>query len=185
MVRVRPATLADAPQIHAIYSWYVVNDTSSSEQFPPSLEEFTERIRKTLEFFPYLVAEDPDAKRIVGFTYASFFHPRRAWRFICSTSIYVDKDFLHQHVGTLMYERLLQALKAQHFVEAYASVTWPNPSSITFHKKFGFVERAQLPDMTYKLGFWQGLAFMALELSPRTNPPVELIPFSEIDPSAK
>jgi phosphinothricin acetyltransferase len=183
MARVRVATLADAPQIHTIYSWYVTNDISSSEHVPPSLDEFTERIRKTLEFLPYFVAEDLNTGRIIGFAYGSFYHPRRAWRFICTTSVYVDKDFLHHRVGTLMYERLLPALRAQHFVEAYATVTPPNPGSLNFHKKFGFVEKAEFPHLTYKLDFWQSLVFLALELNPRTNPPVELIAFSEVDPS--
>ena len=55
-IEIRTATVADAEKILAIYSPYVENTAVSFEYVPPSIEEFRERIRKTLEKFPYLVA---------------------------------------------------------------------------------------------------------------------------------
>jgi phosphinothricin acetyltransferase len=181
MARVRLATVDDAPEILALYSWYCDNDIATSEIKPPTLDEFTARLRKTLEFFPYFVAEHPETHRILGYAYGSFFHPRTAWRFICCTSIYVEKDSRMKHVGTLLYQRLLAALRDQHFVEVYAQVSLPNPDSMAFHAKFEFVYHTEFPQLTYKLGFWQPLAFLSKKLNERRNPPEELVPFSKLD----
>ena len=54
-VRVRPATLCDAPRILQIYAYYVERTAITFEYTVPTLEEFTERMHATLAMYPYLV----------------------------------------------------------------------------------------------------------------------------------
>ena len=54
---VRDAKLEDAPRILEIYDYYVRETAITFEYETPSLEEFQERMRKTMGFYPYLVIE--------------------------------------------------------------------------------------------------------------------------------
>ena len=53
---VRDATLEDAGRILEIYSYYVQETAISFEYDVPTLSQFQERMRKTMERYPYLVA---------------------------------------------------------------------------------------------------------------------------------
>ena len=55
---IRVATVEDARYIQEIYAPYVLNTAITFEEVVPSVEEFQERIAKTLEAFPYLVLEE-------------------------------------------------------------------------------------------------------------------------------
>lgn len=87
MVSIRTATLADAPKLLDIYDYYVRNTAISFEYDTPTLSEFEGRMKKTLDRFPYLVAEE-DGK-IWGYTYAATFIPRAAYSHCCETTIYL------------------------------------------------------------------------------------------------
>ncbi|WP_330618228.1 GNAT family N-acetyltransferase [Pseudobutyrivibrio sp.] len=52
---IRKARIEDAERLVEIYSYYVLNTAVSFEYDVPSVEEFKERIRHTLEKYPYLV----------------------------------------------------------------------------------------------------------------------------------
>ena len=56
-ITLRSATPADAGQIREIYAPYVRETAITFEYEVPSVEEFTERIERTLEHYPYIVAE--------------------------------------------------------------------------------------------------------------------------------
>ena len=55
-IKIRPATEADAAEILNIYAPYITDTAITFEYDVPTLEEFTGRIRHTLEKYPYLVA---------------------------------------------------------------------------------------------------------------------------------
>ena len=86
-VRVRLARIEDAEELAAIYEPYVRETAITFEYVPPTPAEFAERMRKTMEFFPYLVAELDG--RLVGYAYAGTFKGRPAYDWAVETSIYV------------------------------------------------------------------------------------------------
>ena len=55
MVNIRNARIADARRILAIYDFYVKNTAITFEYDTPSLDEFKERMKKTMLRYPYLV----------------------------------------------------------------------------------------------------------------------------------
>ena len=57
-MNIRIATPEDAFAIQNIYRYYVDNTAITFELEVPSVKEFQERITKTLERYPYLVAEE-------------------------------------------------------------------------------------------------------------------------------
>ena len=76
-IRVRVAKSEDAGELLKIYAPYVENTAISFEYEPPSEEEFADRARRTLQKYPYLVAEA--GGQLLGFAYAGPFHDRRAY----------------------------------------------------------------------------------------------------------
>lgn len=103
-IEIRTATVADAEKILAIYSPYVENTAISFEYVPPSIEEFRERIRKTLEKFPYLVAVCNN--EIVGYAYAGGFHPRAAFLHSAELSVYLRQDMRGKGIGRKLYNNI-------------------------------------------------------------------------------
>lgn len=59
-MNIRIATPEDAFAIQNIYRYYVDNTAITFELEVPSVKEFQERITKTLERYPYLVAEEEE-----------------------------------------------------------------------------------------------------------------------------
>jgi L-amino acid N-acyltransferase YncA len=76
-ITIRPVTEADAEKLLSIYAPYVTDTFVTYEYTVPTVEEFRERIRNTLQAYPYFAAVENG--RIIGYAYASAFHPRRAY----------------------------------------------------------------------------------------------------------
>ena len=57
-MNIRLAAPSDAAALLAIYAPYVENTAITFEYEVPTIEDFTNRIAKTLEKYPYLVAEE-------------------------------------------------------------------------------------------------------------------------------
>lgn len=177
-MNIRIATPEDAASILAIYAPYVENTTITFEYDVPTLEEFTERIRHTLERFPYLVAEEDG--RIVGYTYASPFKTRAAYSWSVETSIYVDQTCKGSGIGRALYTALEEYLEKQNICNVCACITYPNPPSIAFHERFGYKTVAHFHSSGYKGGEWVDMIWMEKELCPHSVPPKPFIPFPRL-----
>ena len=108
-ITIRLATPEDAGALLGIYSYYVENTPITYELKCPTVEDFRNRIAKTLEHYPYLVAEV--AGKPAGYCYASRFRERAAYDHCVEMSIYIDKDAHHEGIGTALYEELEKRLK--------------------------------------------------------------------------
>lgn len=93
MIKIRSANIDDAETLLSIYKPYIENTAITFEYDVPSVEEFSGRIRGTLEKYPYLVLES--AGEILGYCYASVFKGRAAYSRSVETSIYVKDDILY------------------------------------------------------------------------------------------
>lgn len=63
-MEIRVVKIEDAKAIRDIYAPYVLNTTITFEYEVPTIEEMENRIKKTLEHYPYLVAVIND--KVVG-----------------------------------------------------------------------------------------------------------------------
>ena len=79
---IRVAGPEDTPALLEIYTYYVRHTAITFEYDVPSPEEFTARVRSTLQKYPYLAAVENGV--IVGYAYAGAFHPRAAIRGLAS-----------------------------------------------------------------------------------------------------
>ena len=142
-IKIRPATEADAAEILNIYAPYITDTAITFEYDVPTLEEFTGRIRHTLEKYPYLVAVRDS--EIIGYAYAGAFYGRAAYDWSAETTIYVKKGCSHSGVGKLLYQELETALKAQNIINLYACIGYPEEddeyltkNSKQFHEHLGY-----------------------------------------------
>ena len=174
----RFAVEQDAEELLEIYRPYVETTSITFETQVPTVEEFAGRIREILTKFPYLVIEEDGA--ILGYAYAHPFHERAAYGWTVESSVYVRQDVRHGHIGTLLYQALMERLERQGVRNVCAVVTVPNEPSMAFHARMGFTSAGILPNFGYKLGKWHGVAYLYRHLGPVDVPPKPLLPLKEL-----
>ena len=162
---IRDANLEDAKDLLEIYKPYVLNTAITFEYDVPTLEEFSERIRKITERYPYLVAEI-DGK-IVGYAYASTFKDRAAYDWCVETSIYLAGKARGNGIGRKLYEALEAKLNEQGILNANACITYADfedkyhtNDSMYFHEKMGYKLVGRFHQCGYKFGRWYDMIWM-------------------------
>ncbi|MDR3085501.1 MAG: GNAT family N-acetyltransferase [Christensenellaceae bacterium] len=177
-MQVRDATRPDAPALAEIYAHYVLHFPYSFETEPPTIAEFERRIEETQAFFPFFVCEEGD--EILGYAYAHFHRVRKAYQWICETSVYTKAGSQQKGIGSALYQRLLPALKRQGFTKAMAVLGCPNEGSEIFHRRWGFQLLASFPDLGFKLGSWHDVKYYSLDLNPVTEAMRDPIPYRDL-----
>lgn len=165
MITVRSATLGDAERILEIYDYYVKNTAITFEYITPTLEEFRGRMEKTMQKYPYLVAEKDGV--IAGYAYAGAFVGRAAYDWSCETSIYLDKNARKCGIGKTLYTALEKELKEMGILNMYACIGYPaeedeylTKNSADFHSHIGFTQVGEFQKCGYKFGHWYNMIWM-------------------------
>ena len=148
---IRPVSESDAPQLAAIYAPYVAQTAITFEYTVPSAEEFAQRIRKTLEFYPYLAAERDGV--LLGYAYAGTFKGRAAYAWSVETTI-KKKRYRQEPLpctgggppaaGNHKYERL-------HRLSAYGKRSVPGPVKHSLSRASGLCAECSLPCLCVKI----------------------------------
>ena len=162
---VRDATLEDAGRILEIYSYYVQETAISFEYDVPTLSQFQERMRKTMERYPYLVVEDDG--RIQGYAYAGPFVGRAAYDWSCELTIYLDRSAHKRGFGRKLYQALEERLREMGVLNLYACIGWPvaedrylNQNSAQIHAHLGFQVAGRFQKCGRKFGRWYDMIWM-------------------------
>ena len=184
-ITIRPATVQDTPALLAIYAPYITDTAVSFEYDVPSVEEFAERIRSTLEKYPYLVAESDG--RIVGYCYVGIMHGRQAYDWSVETSIYVDQNCKRMGVGRRLHDALELALSAMGILNMYACIAFPvgedpylTEDSVHFHEHLGYTHTAHFHKCGYKFNRWYDTVLMDKFIGERTENMKPIRTFSEV-----
>jgi phosphinothricin acetyltransferase len=181
MIAIRSARPEDAAAIAAIYAPYVLTGTATFEIDPPDTRAMRHRIEASDGFYPWLVSTNGDEEGgVLAYAYASTFRDRPAYRYVVETSIYVAGPVQGQGMGRLLYEALIDTLRAQGFTQAIGAIALPNDHSIALHEATGFRRAGVYREVGYKQGRWIDVGFWQCELNESTVPPVEPRPFSEV-----
>ena len=164
-MKIRIATPEDARRLLAIYHPYIEKTAITFEYEVPSEEEFAERIRHTLQKYPYLVAESD--QEIVGYAYAGAFKERAAYDWSVELSIYVDEQKKQQGIGKCLYKELEKILRMQGILNANACIAWPTgddpyltKDSVRFHEKLGYQMVGTFHQCGYKFERWYDMVWM-------------------------
>lgn len=174
----RAATVADADKMLAIYSPYVTDTTVSSEYEPPSLEEFSDRIKTYGEKLPWLVCIIEN--EVVGYGYAAPHRKRAAYQWSVETSIYVAEKWQRHGVAAAIYSALFEILYAQGYYSIFVGITSPNEKSVAFHTAMGFEHSGSYHKSMYKFGQWRDVSWMSKTLRPHIGQPEKTLLFPKI-----
>ncbi|HFI0618628.1 TPA: N-acetyltransferase family protein [Streptococcus suis] len=162
MIEIRNAQAEDAANLVAIYAPYVEKTAITFEIQVPAVEDFANRIEKTLKKFPYLVAVEEG--KIVGYAYASTYYARAAYDWTVELSVYVQKEARGKGIGTLLYNALEKELTARGFKNFLACIALPNPASIALHEKRGYQQVAHFKKVGFKFGTWHDIVWLQKSL---------------------
>lgn len=162
MIHIRSVKIEDAADLVAIYTPYVETTAITFETEVPTVADFASRIKKTLEKFPYLVAEEEG--RVVGYAYASTYYARAAYDWTVELSVYVSREVRGKGVGSLLYAALEEELTARGFKNFLACIALPNPSSLALHEKRGYEQVAHFKKVGYKFGTWHDIVWLQKSL---------------------
>ncbi len=187
-ITIRIASPSDAPELLAIYAPYITKTAISFEYDVPSVEEFADRIRTTLEKYPYLAAESDG--HIVGYCYVSILHGRQAYDWSVETSIYVEQNCKHLGIGRKLHDALEQALSAMGILNLYACIAFPigedpylTEDSVHFHEHMGYEHTAHFHKCGYKFNRWYDIVWMEKTIGKHLECQPAVKNFSEIKAS--
>ena len=151
----------------------------------PSVEEFRERIRHTLEKYPYLAAE-LDGK-IAGYVYASPLNTRESYDWSVETSIYVAENARGQRIGSYLYQALEDTLDAMHIINLNACIAYPEEpdeyltnNSVEYHAHLGYQMVGKFHQCAYKFGRWYHMVWMEKAIAEHPETPEPVIWFPEL-----
>jgi len=176
---IRPVTPEDAEELVSIYAPYVLETAVTYEYEVPSVEEFRGRIGNTIKNYPYLAAVEDGI--ILGYAYASAFHPRAAFRWSAEVTVYLRKEAHGRGIGRMLYEALEVILKKQNVQTVIALIADPNLESVAFHEKLGYRVAGRLTNCAYKLGQWRGMYYMEKFLGTHDGEPKAFIPYPMLE----
>ena len=174
MVNIRNARIADVRRILAIYDFYVKNTAITFEYDTPSLDEFKERMKKTMLRYPYLVIEEDGV--IQGYAYAGAFVGRAAYDWSCELTVYLDHTRQKCGMGRKIYEALEDALRKMGVLNLYACIGYPEEddeyltkNSADFHAHLGFTKVGEFHKCGYKFGRWYHMIWMEKTIGEHKN----------------
>lgn len=105
--------------------------------------------------YPYLVAEDGESGRVLGYAYAGPYRTRPAYRFAAEDSVHVAPDAGRRGVGRALLPELLARLEAGGWRQVVAVIgDSGNLPSIGLHLACGFRHAGTLPAVGWKHGRW-------------------------------
>lgn len=170
----RDCTREDIPAITAIYAHHVLHGTASFEEVPPTVEEMAARYDAVRALgTPYIVAEIDG--RVVGYTSASLYRTRSAYRFTLENAVYVDANLRRSGLGRALMGELLPRCEALGYRQMIAVIgDSANHASVGLHAAMGFQQIGFLRSVGYKFGRWLDSILMQRILgNGDAAPPVE------------
>lgn len=161
----RDAILEDAAQLWEIYRYYVEETAITFEWTVPTLEEFQTRMVRTMEKYPYIVAQEE--RKIIGYAYAGAFVGREAYDWCAESTIYLHHDRRGVGVGRKLYTFLERILARMNILNIYACIGYPETEDIyltknsaRFHTHLGYREVGRFRRCGYKFGRWYDMIWM-------------------------
>jgi L-amino acid N-acyltransferase YncA len=162
-VHVRPAELADAEGIAAIYNVEVLESTATFDLTPRTLQQQRTWQIERSGAHAVLVAID-DASELAGFASLSPFRARPAYSTTVESSVYVSREHRRRGIARLLMIELIATAKSHGFHSVIARIADSQEASLALHAEMGFdfvgVER----EIGRKFGRWLDVSVMQVLL---------------------
>ena len=185
MLTIRLAAPADSDAMLAVYAPYVEETAITFEYQVPTVEDFAGRISRTLERYPYLIAESDGG--LAGYAYAGPFKERAAYDWAVETTVYVRRDLRRHGVGRALYGALERCLAAQGILNLEACVACPEREdeyltwdSVDFHMRLGYRLVGEFYGCGCKFGRWYNMAWLEKHIGEHLPDPAPVKPFPAV-----
>ncbi|MBA3007669.1 MAG: GNAT family N-acetyltransferase [Proteobacteria bacterium] len=119
--------------------------------------------------FPVIGLESEESQ-LLGFACYGTFRGWPAFKYTVEHSVYVHRDHRGQGLGLKLMQELIAVAKAQERHVLIGGVDAANKSSISLHRKLGFVHAGTIKQAGFKFGRWLDLAFYQLTLETPSAP---------------
>lgn len=181
MIAIRAARPEDAAAIAAIYAPHVLAGVVSFEVEAPDARAMRHRIAASDGLYPWIVATSgEESGGVLGYAYAARFREREAYRWVVETTVYVADVAQRSGVGRLLYEALVDTLRAQGFTQAMGVIALPNDGSIRLHEAVGFRRAGVFREVGWKHGRWVDVGYWQCALAEPADSPAEPRRFVDI-----
>ena len=158
-VILRPATVADAPAIAAIYNHEVENTTSTFDLVPRTLAEQEAWITARSGAFSAVVAVNAEGE-VLGFGALSPYKERAAYRTSVEDSVYVDRSLARRGIGRMIVSHLLDVARDSGFHAVFARIEASGAASRALHEACGFRLVGVEVEVGRKFNRWLDVALM-------------------------
>jgi phosphinothricin acetyltransferase len=157
---VRDANEGDVTAVQRIYAHHVLHGLATFEEIPPPVREIRARRASVLAAgLPYFVAEQ--GGEVVGYSYATGFRARSAYRYTIEDSVYVAAGLVGKGIGSALLEALLCRCEVGPWRQMIAVIgDSGNAASIAVHRRFGFQHVGTLVSAGFKFGRWVDVVLM-------------------------
>ncbi len=174
--QVRNAEIADMAAVREIYRQEVEKGLATFEESTPSVAELEQRRQAILAIgLPYLVADAGGT--VLGYSYASNFRPRVAYRATVENSVYVGREARRRGVARALLTELIARCETAGKRQMIAVIgDSANTASIELHRQLGFRMVGTLESAGLKFGRWVDVVIMQRALDRSTEPPTRYIP---------
>jgi L-amino acid N-acyltransferase YncA len=165
-ITIRDALEADMAAVQAIYAHHVLHGLATFEEVPPPVDELLARRAGVVGAgLPYLVARIDG--RVAGYSYATAYRPRAAYRHTIEDSIYVAPDLAGRGIGSALLRALIARCEAGPWRKMLAVIGHSgNAGSLALHRRCGFEPVGTLNSLGFKLGRWVDTVLMQRALGP-------------------
>lgn len=138
MVTIRPASIADAAAIAAIYNEGIAERSATFETAPRQVGDITQRLGET-DRYPLLVAVDT-AGTVLGWAGLGGYRARECYAGIAEFSVYLARDARGRGVGRQLLEALIATARGRGYWKLLSRIFTFNTASRALCRAVGFRE---------------------------------------------
>ncbi|MGI9226551.1 MAG: GNAT family N-acetyltransferase [Candidatus Nanopelagicaceae bacterium] len=158
-MKIRLAKRTDVPSMREIFNEVLRNSNSIYREEEVTLEERYAWFDEKLEHgFPIFGAYEGD--HLIGYAGYGTWRAAQGYRKSVELTIYVDQKFRGVGIGSALMKTIIDHAKTDGYHVMIGAIDAANQQSIEFHKRFGFVEVARMPEVALKNDQWLTLVFM-------------------------
>ena len=107
---------------------------------------------------------------LLGFGSYGTFRAWPAYKYSVEHSIYIEKRFRGQGIGTRLLEEIVNCARNQSYHVLIGGIDSQNAASIRLHRRFGFEHAGTIRQVGFKFGRWLDLDFYQLILETPAHP---------------
>lgn len=131
---------------------------------------------------PWLVAEV--GGEIAGYSYASPYHPRSAYRFSVQSSTYVDPQYHRRGIGIALLSQVINKCEKLGYRQLLAAIGDSlNEPALALYARAHFRTIGQALRVGVKFGRWTDVVYVQRDLGDPASPPPQEDPVGYINPS--